>query len=745
MPERVRGRPDRPGDEAPSILPAPAAAKLTDFARACRAAARAVSLYPAGHPAVGSTLDRLASLSSELTSNGSFSVQVLADRLLLDGAGLATPDPAVSELGALLHRHLLGRLSVNQGAGADSWHTFLLLVARSPEDARNDGGLAHLWDTAGGPSIEVQEIDYAEVLREKQGLAETIEEVLAAAMAGPEIRIDDRLARLIEELVIDPARAEALMRELERLAGAGGPDGVASTLLRMLRAVVQQALEAGRTDLDTLMRHFGDAAAHLSPAAMCALLDHQRSPDAVSAGRNVLAGIVEHMSERAVVGFVAASVVAERGATGRIAHAFSALVPDVDKRRQLLGLAGDEVARSALGDDVSFPELWQGVETMLGSYSDATFVSTDYARELSNARTQPIDIDAITDDPEDRIAGWLATVADAALRALDRELLVDLLTIETDPLRWRDMAATVVTHVDDLVRVGHFDQAWELLGVVVAQGAAVERQPHVAAALARFGQSAMMKHVSAHLRTASDDDCRRFTELCHAIGTPVIAPLAGALSDEPDARSRRRLRDILVGFGQRGRESVQQLMNAPNWEVRRTAAYLLREFGGAEGLKELIPLLSDPEPLVQREAVQGLVLNGTSQASEILLGALTRAPASERDRLGGEILAVKDDRAAPVLCHLLRRLDRRALPGFYLSALDALSASTSPEAVGVLDAALTQRDWRTPLRNRRFRSTAAQALRMIGTPDAIDALNAAARSGALGTRIAARAELARVG
>ena len=26
-------------------------------------------------------------------------------------------------------------------------------------------------------------------------------------------------------------------------------------------------------------------------------------------------------------------------------------------------------------------------------------------------------------------------------------------------------------------------------------------------------------------------------------------------------------------------------MNAPNWEVRRTAAFLLREFGGDEGLQ----------------------------------------------------------------------------------------------------------------------------------------------------------------
>jgi hypothetical protein len=704
---------------------------------------RAVSLYPSSHPAIASTLTQLATLTSDLTANGPFTVQVLADRLLIDGAGLATPDRAVTELGAILHKHLIGRLTINQGAGADSWHTFLQLLARSPEDVRQDGGIAHLWATAGGPSLEVQEIDYAEVLREKKTLAETIEEVLAAAVAGPDVPIDERLAQMVEELISDPAKAEALIRELERVAGTRGAEGIAATFLKLLRGVVQHALAAGRTDLDTLLRQFGDAAARFPPSAMCLLLDRQRTPDAVVSGVNVVSGIVEHMSEAAVVGFVTTSVAAERGATERLAHAFTALVPEMDRRRQILGLAGKELSASTLGEEVSFPELWQGVETMLGSYSDATFVSSDYAKELSNAAAQPVDLDATTDDPDDRVAAWLATVGDAALRALDRELLVDLLTIEADPLRWRDMAATVVNHVDDLVRVGHFDQAWDLLGAVVTHGGSAERQPHAAAALARFGQSAMMKHVSAHLRTASDEDCSRFTRLCHAIGTPIIAPLAEALSEEQDARSRRRLRDILIGFGPRGRESVQQLMHAANWEVRRTAVYLLREFGGAEGLKELIPLLSDPEPLVQREAVQGLVLNGSPQASEILLGALTRAAATERDRLGTEILSVRDERAAAVFCHLLRRVDRRTLPAFYLSALDALSAAKTSEAVETLDHALRHGDWRTPLRNRRFRATAARSLRLSGTPDAMEALKGAAASGPLGARLAARAELSR--
>ena len=103
-------------------------------------------------------------------------------------------------------------------------------------------------------------------------------------------------------------------------------------------------------------------------------------------------------------------------------------------------------------------------------------------------------------------------------------------------------------------------------------------------------------------------------------------------------------------------------MNAANWEVRRTAAFLLREFGGAEGLKELQPLLTDTEPLVQREAIQALVLNGTDAASQILLQALTTTTGRPRETLITELSSMRDERAAPLFCYLVRHLDRKALP-----------------------------------------------------------------------------------
>jgi hypothetical protein len=157
-------------------------ATLTEFARACKAAARAVSLYPGAHPAIGQTLGRLVESAERATSAGPLAMQIKPDGILVAGATPARPDVAISELAQLLHQQVVGAFVVHGGADQQTWRALLLLLARTPEDNRADGGIAHLWSRSGGPSIEIHEIDYAEVLREREGEAARLEEIIAACL-----------------------------------------------------------------------------------------------------------------------------------------------------------------------------------------------------------------------------------------------------------------------------------------------------------------------------------------------------------------------------------------------------------------------------------------------------------------------------------------------------------------------------------------------------------------------------------
>ena len=79
--------------------------------------------------------------------------------------------------------------------------------------------------------------------------------------------------------------------------------------------------------------------------------------------------------------------------------------------------------------------------------------------------------------PSDRIARWHATVGEPALRALDEQLLLDLLVIEEDDARRRDVAAIVADYLRsaDTDTAQRFELRCRDLGVeaIVATDAAV--------------------------------------------------------------------------------------------------------------------------------------------------------------------------------------------------------------------------------------------------------------------------------
>ena len=720
-----------------------ATTRLTDFARACKAAARAVSLYPAGHPTVGTTVGRLVEAAGRATAAGGFTLMVLPDNLLVDGSPAERSDPAVGELAALLHRHFVGGLSLHGAADAEAWQTLMRLLGRPPEEVRAEGGIKQLWTEVGAPSIEIQEIDYAQILREGGAEAASLEEIMSRLLTGEGEWDASTIAALVD-VVGDPAKLEELWTKLQERVTEGDASAQATAVFRMLKAAVTGVLPSGPEQAEAAFKNMAKVTGQLAPEVLLKLLEQRGSTEAMAGEVNAIDAVTQHMEESAVTRFVAQSMIADGGASERLAEAFQALVPVPDRKRQVLAQVEQEVSNSPLGEDTSFPALWEQAEQMLTSYSDEPFVPQAYARELSRARGQAVEVERTGEDPPERIAAWLATVDDSVLKGLDLQLLLDLLSIESDPLRWRDIVDTVCSQVDAFVQAGDVETARRVVEAVAheAEGAGRSHQPHAQTALERLASGSMMRHALRHLRSATDEGADDVKRLCTALGPLVVSPLAEVLSAESDARARRRLRDILLSFGASGRAAVQQLLHAPNWEVRQTAAFLLREFAGAEGMPGLDALLNDAEPLVQREAIRALLLIGDERNYDVLVKVLSANASRCRETLIQQLGSQRDERAIPLCGHLIRRLDHKTVTDVYLAVIAALGTLGGPDAVKALREALYRGEWWAPSRTKALRSAAAEALRKTKMPVAQQALREASTNGPRGVRRAARNQLA---
>jgi hypothetical protein len=595
---------------------------LAEFARACKAAARAVSLYPGAHPAIGGSLSRLVSAAGRLTSDGHVVCSVHPDILAIHGEAPVRPDPAIGELAALLHERLIGELTIHREADAEDWRALLLLLARAPEDLIAQGGIGTAWAGSGRSHFEIREIDYAEVLRERAGGEKAQwDRIIALCLQGDTSGLDDRALGSLLDCLSDPQRFGELLEHFQKSESVEtvSVSMRLAALLQLMRTALEAAQARNPAAAEPALQTMADSCARLTPEMMLAMLGSRQSSNAADA--QMANDLMQRMSDQTVASFVARSVTAESGATERLAHALEVLVPEAERKGRILELAHDEARQSDAGQEEGFEQLWQSAADMLTSYSDASFVSDEYGKELTAARAQALEVERVSDDPPERVQAWVATVSEPALQDLDLNLLRDLLRIEHDPSLWEGMASIVVGEIERRTLLGDAPSAHALAEALVKETTADGRPALRAVAtrsVERLAAGPLVKHVGASLRKVEDVEVEFLNRLCHTIGAGVVRPLAELLAVDENPRSTRRLRELLLGFGAAGRQSVEKLKNSPNPAVRRTAIDLLRAFGGQEALPELVSMLNDADPQVQRESIRAIVQIGTNNAYAVL-------------------------------------------------------------------------------------------------------------------------------
>jgi hypothetical protein len=727
-------------------LGAEQSARLAEFARACKAAARVVALYPGTHPAIQTALHRVAETADRLRDGGAAVLTVLPDGLLLDGRSVARADSALGELAALLHAHSIGELRIAGSLPPASWHTFLGLLARSPEQVRDDGGIARAWLAAGGGPIELRQIDYAEVLRERAGgLESEWQRIIGNYLEGELSDLDDAAMAALYEVATDASRFRDFTEQLVAKASDGGRRGRREAVLRILQALADYVAREHPEQLDRILHQITGAVPRLTPDMLVTLITTgvPGSDGMPVTGIDLPGEIRARLSDSTVAQFVAQSVARDHGATARLAEAFQALVPESDRGR-LLALAEAEARQLPIGRQPEFSDLWRSASELLTSYSDAQYVSDEYGRELARSRAHALEVERTSDDPPERLSAWLSTVSESAVRRLDHQLLIDLLTIERRPTAWATVLELALQSIDRAVLAGQIADAQQLLDILVENGR--DGAPFADAAragLARLRTGSLMRHVVLFIRQARDADVPAVSAFCRTLGPTVIGPLAEALATE-EGSAVKRLRDVLLGFGAAGRAYVNELRSSANPAVRRTAVELLRAFGGAEALPDLASLLDDAEPGVQREALRAIVQIGTDEAYSTLRVALESADTQTRDAIMQVLLSTRDERAAPLFVYILDHSDHRgALEPVYRSAIEALGklGVGDEDAVRALTRVLYRNEWWAPFRTARLRLAAALALRACGSEQAAAALDEAAAHGTRGVRRAARAAL----
>lgn len=700
-------------------------AGVLQFARAFRAAARAVGFYPEGHPAVVSSLEQIVRAARPLTTSGSICLTVLPGTFLAGGVPIESTESVVADLAGILHRHGVGSLRVNAAATGAAWGALLGLLARSPEEVQAAGGIGCQWKNLRHASPVILEIDFGELLRGRVG--------------GDFVELAGVISHYLETGGVETttAAADNVREAIERALESGAAETeVVDAILNELRRIVYLGRVIGPECAEEMLKQATALAGRFPAPIMAGLLARRGTAEACVGTTDVVAAFVERVTDRAVAEFLM-NAVAREGPLGYVSDLISNLAPDRDRRQRImLAVQRSMGERGALKQD--FLARWAEIERDLESYTDAQYVSSAYARELGGARARSAESSVRHEDPPERVAAWMRTIDDGSVDDLDLKLLLDLARLETDAARWPNVLAILSDRLAEAATAGDWALAAamaEAIAQEASEGHDAVRRRLSREALHKLAQSdactQALAGVASGLPSGGDGSVR----LLLAVGPALVPAIARRYADETGSAVRDKLADLVAGYGRDAGEALKYLLRADSPELRSAAVRLLHRIGATEHLPGLEPLLADANLKVRREALHALATAESDRAREVLARAFARADEPQQRALIEPLIALGDNYAVPALRALLTQTDQRAVARpVYLSIIERLGHARTDEAVAALGLVFEQTRWRAPWRALAFRSAAIAALRRMNRETARAALVDASVFGRSSTR-----------
>jgi HEAT repeat protein len=243
----------------------------------------------------------------------------------------------------------------------------------------------------------------------------------------------------------------------------------------------------------------------------------------------------------------------------------------------------------------------------------------------------------------------------------------------------------------------------------------------------RTASEQMVNIFRAEYERLSEEERARANRSFKELGGLAVQALLDGLAVEENWEVRKGLLSALSAVGRPAVPFLLKRLDEPSWYLVRNAALLLGEIGGQSLVEPLASLLQHEEPRVRREAAGSLGKIGGPRAVAHLRRAILDA---EVGTVAARVLGTIDRENTVAM--FTKRLSRAGIVILddtpVREAITVLGEMEASEAVPILSRILNRGLWIPLSRGDALRTQAAQALRRIGTSEAMEAIRNAARS-----------------
>jgi len=302
------------------------------------------------------------------------------------------------------------------------------------------------------------------------------------------------------------------------------------------------------------------------------------------------------------------------------------------------------------------------------------------------------------------------------------DILFEILALEKEPEPYQDGVNTLIKTLDAFLTLGEFTKATELLQRVNIILKTYDLQDwqieSIRKIIVEAGDEVRIDRIGKVLEREEVrlEDVDAYLSL---LQKNSIIPLIKLLGELKNSKARRVFCDALSEIGKNAVELITPFIDDRRWFLVRNITYILGRIGKEQSFPYILKAFNHEEIRVRREAIQALGLIGGSKAVGLLVKAVTDNDVRIRCMAAINLGKVGKDAGLIPLLEVVQSKDfYKREPVEIKAFFNAIGMSGSNEAVPVLQQLLERKSWFGRGTTDEIRIGAANAMAMIGTPDA---------------------------
>jgi hypothetical protein len=303
------------------------------------------------------------------------------------------------------------------------------------------------------------------------------------------------------------------------------------------------------------------------------------------------------------------------------------------------------------------------------------------------------------------------------------DTLFEILALEREPEPYQNAVNILNKMLDALLTLGEFQRASDLLKrfykILKTSGLMDWQIEIIRTFILEAGEDQRIERIGKILEQEEGIRLEDVSGYLTLLQRNSIKPLIKLLGERKKSKTRRVICDALSGIGKNAIELFTPFIDDPRWYLVRNITYILGRTGKEESLPYIQKAFNHEEVRVRREAVQALGLIGGPKAVSLLVKALTNEDARIRSMAAINLGKVgKKAGLVPLLEVIQSKEFQKKEPEEIKVFFDAIGMVGSNESIPVLQQLLERKSWFGRGKMDEIRIGVAQALAMIGTPEA---------------------------